>query len=647
MWVELEDGPPLGLHLGMAGRIVIDGNGSQRGWDRFKITSRTAGARAARQAAARPRRARPRPVAARSGRRGGRARRVPRSRRPRHAPLKARIMDQSMIAGVGNLLADEALWRAGLSPLRAAGSLSDEELDGLRRVIRAATRRAIRRGGVHTGDLIPHRERGGACPHCGTPLERETVGGRTPTGARATSRASLFPALPPGPRIPPPLQVARFIRRGGTFLAECRERYGNVFTLRMMLGRPQVMLAEPEYVDLVGRPPAPADAGRRFLLEPILGRARCCCEGAEHLRRRKLMLPPFHGERMRAYEEVIASRPSARSRPGRAGSSSRCYPRIQSLTLDVILRAVFGVEAHRASGDCARRLLDDARGRHHRLGLECCARSAASRGPARPHAAQPSTSAIRGDRPSPPGDRPGRARGHPVHAPAARDEDGQRDERRRAARRAGDAAGRGPRDHRDRAGLDLRALFAPPATSTRAREARPRATTSTCRGVRETLRVRPVVRGRAPWAPRRRRTAGRCRSGRVAPSISPEQRRADLSRTRSRSGPSVPRGKPVTYTWIPFGGGTRRCVGMAFAQFEMRRVLATILEHADLAPRNGRGRADRAPPGDAGAAQRHPCGAPGLTRHFAQNRLIVGRSSNGSKRMRLLARSPLTGLDPG
>jgi formamidopyrimidine-DNA glycosylase len=95
------------------------------------------------------------------------------------APLKARIMDQSVIAGVGNLLADEALWRAGLSPLRPAGDLSEEELDRLRRELRAATRRAIRRGGVHTGDLIPAREHGGACPRCGAALERRPVGGRT------------------------------------------------------------------------------------------------------------------------------------------------------------------------------------------------------------------------------------------------------------------------------------------------------------------------------------------------------------------------------------------------------------------------------------------------------------------------------------
>jgi formamidopyrimidine-DNA glycosylase len=95
------------------------------------------------------------------------------------APVKARLLDQSAIAGVGNLLADETLWRAGIDPRRAVGELEDSELDGLRRSLRAATRDAVRNGGVHTGDLIRERRRGGHCPRCGAPLERATVGGRT------------------------------------------------------------------------------------------------------------------------------------------------------------------------------------------------------------------------------------------------------------------------------------------------------------------------------------------------------------------------------------------------------------------------------------------------------------------------------------
>ena len=94
-------------------------------------------------------------------------------------PVKARIMDQAVLAGVGNLLADEALWRARLDPRRAAGALDEAELDRLWRAIRAATRDAIAKGGVHTGRVIAHRAAGERCPRCGAPMQRATVGGRT------------------------------------------------------------------------------------------------------------------------------------------------------------------------------------------------------------------------------------------------------------------------------------------------------------------------------------------------------------------------------------------------------------------------------------------------------------------------------------
>lgn len=164
----------------MAGRIVVDDRRSERGWDRFTLRFEDGGSLALRdrrrlgRVVLDPDLSRLGPDLAEITRREFRER-VGRGR----APLKARIMDQSTIAGVGNLLADEALWRARLSPLREAGALSEEELDALRRALRAATRRAISLGGVHTGDLIPHRGRGGHCPRCATPLERATVGGRT------------------------------------------------------------------------------------------------------------------------------------------------------------------------------------------------------------------------------------------------------------------------------------------------------------------------------------------------------------------------------------------------------------------------------------------------------------------------------------
>jgi formamidopyrimidine-DNA glycosylase len=88
-------------------------------------------------------------------------------------------MDQAVLSGVGNLLADEILWRARLDPRRPAGELSDDELHRLWRELRAALRSALRRGGAHTGDVIAARQVGASCPRCGAEMATGKVGGRT------------------------------------------------------------------------------------------------------------------------------------------------------------------------------------------------------------------------------------------------------------------------------------------------------------------------------------------------------------------------------------------------------------------------------------------------------------------------------------
>jgi formamidopyrimidine-DNA glycosylase len=88
-------------------------------------------------------------------------------------------MDQARLAGVGNLAADEMLWRAGLDPSRPAKSLDDEEIRRLARAVRRTLADLLVRGGSHTGDLIEHRAAGGRCPKDGAPLIKRTIGGRT------------------------------------------------------------------------------------------------------------------------------------------------------------------------------------------------------------------------------------------------------------------------------------------------------------------------------------------------------------------------------------------------------------------------------------------------------------------------------------
>jgi formamidopyrimidine-DNA glycosylase len=93
--------------------------------------------------------------------------------------LKARLMDQRRLAGIGNLTADELLWRASLSPLREAGSLTATELRRLHRHLRAVLTDLDEHGGSHTGTLMEHRRPGGVCPRDGEPLRRDAVGGRS------------------------------------------------------------------------------------------------------------------------------------------------------------------------------------------------------------------------------------------------------------------------------------------------------------------------------------------------------------------------------------------------------------------------------------------------------------------------------------
>lgn len=102
--------------------------------------------------------------------------------------LKARLLDQARLAGVGNLIADEALWRAGLDPARPAGALGRGEVARLHRSLRAAVAELTERGGSHTGDLFAHRRPGGRCPADGAALVRRAVGGRTTWSCPAHQR---------------------------------------------------------------------------------------------------------------------------------------------------------------------------------------------------------------------------------------------------------------------------------------------------------------------------------------------------------------------------------------------------------------------------------------------------------------------------
>ena len=198
MWVETSGDHVLGIHLGMSGRILVTerGGGVDEGgdyvgtrpqrtpikpeWDRF--TLHFAGGGALRLFDKRRLgRVRLDPDIEALGPDAGEVRLadfrtlVGASR----TPVKARLLDQHAVAGVGNLLADEVLWQAAIAPERPGDELDTDAVARLHRELRTAIRHAIKRGGVHTGEVIAHRKAGGHCPRCGAPMRRTQVGGRT------------------------------------------------------------------------------------------------------------------------------------------------------------------------------------------------------------------------------------------------------------------------------------------------------------------------------------------------------------------------------------------------------------------------------------------------------------------------------------
>ncbi|MDP8987162.1 MAG: formamidopyrimidine-DNA glycosylase [Actinomycetota bacterium] len=189
--LDIDGGPTLGLRFGMTGRLLVDGAAGvdhleysslreEAAWDRLQIRFADGGDLRVRD----PRRLGGVLLDPDESRLGVDAGAVTAAGLRRilagsTAPLKVRLMDQSRLAGVGNLTADEVLYRAGLDPARPAGSLSPAEVRRLHRHLRATLDDLIAGGGSHTGALQPERVPGGRCPLDGTALVRRTVGGRT------------------------------------------------------------------------------------------------------------------------------------------------------------------------------------------------------------------------------------------------------------------------------------------------------------------------------------------------------------------------------------------------------------------------------------------------------------------------------------
>lgn len=183
----------LGLRFGMTGRLIVDGYATieqleyssdrdDPAWDRFSLRLADGGALSLRD----PRRLGSVELAPDTSAMGPDAATIDADSLiaalgPATSPvaLKTRLLDQRRIAGIGNLIADEALWRAQLDPAMAAGLLTPAAVDDLARTLRTTIAVLTARGGAHTGDLQIERGRDGHCPRCAEPLQRRTIGGRT------------------------------------------------------------------------------------------------------------------------------------------------------------------------------------------------------------------------------------------------------------------------------------------------------------------------------------------------------------------------------------------------------------------------------------------------------------------------------------
>ena len=399
-------------------------------------------------------------------------------------------------------------------------------------------------------------------------------------------------ALPPGPRMPAPLQTLAWIARPVPFLRRVHAEFGDVFTMRLITGGRWVMLAHPDHVREVFTGPADvlrAGEANRILL-PIVGpHSVLLLDGPEHLRQRRLLLPPFHGERMQRYVDAMVEATEREVATWRPGEPIALTPRMQRITLEVILRTVFGV---RDVGEVAhlRRVLDEllayAVVPQRLVLLALLGGERLTRLPGLERAKRPVDEALRGEI--------ARRR----VAPDLR----ERDDVLSLLLQAHDEDGEGLSDEELRdelitllvaghettanaLGFAFERLLRHPGALARA-AAEPEYADAV---VTETLRLRPVLalvarRLREPMT-----IAGHDlpAGAEVAPSILLVHRRPDLYPQPDvfrpeRWLPGEGGAKPGTYTWLPFGGGIRRCLGASFALVEMRTVLRTVLGRVRL-----------------------------------------------------------------
>jgi cytochrome P450 len=400
-------------------------------------------------------------------------------------------------------------------------------------------------------------------------------------------------SLPPGPSAPALIQGVRYIRDPLGFLVRVQRRYGDIFSVSFPYFGRVTYVADPDLVKQVftGSPSVfHAGEATTTVLGPALGpNSVLTLDDEPHMRQRKLLLPPFHGERVQRYGELIREVTDREMESWPVNEPFALHDHTHRITLAVIMRAVFGVHdeerLNRASaliGDFARRanvivqfprLRKDfgrfspwTRFKRSRAALdefiyeEIAARRAA----------------------------PDREERDDVLSLllGARHDDGSRMSDEELRDELVTVIGAGHETTATALAWAMERLLRTPRVLARLRE-------SIAAGeddyldatVKETLRARPVISdiARKLTAPARIGDYELPAGTFVLPAIAALHYREDLFPAPQEFRPErFLDGRADTYAWIPFGGGIRRCIGAAFAQYEMRIILGTILERADL-----------------------------------------------------------------
>jgi cytochrome P450 family 135 len=434
---------------------------------------------------------------------------------------------------------------------------------------------------------------------------------------------SLEQGLPPGPRMPSFVQGVGWSHRPLAFMERCQKHFGDTFTLKIARGETWVVVCDPEDVKRVftAAPETLGVSEANPLLGPLLGhRSVMLLEEPEHMGRRKLMLAPFHGRRMDSYGEMMSAVTRREVESWPIGEPFELWPRMQTITLEVILHVVFGsLDSQHVQR--LRRLLVELTAWLNDPGRLSSLSSVSAVLGARAMARDPNFRSTR------------EAMASTVLAEVRRRREAQETRAREEGRWGGD----GDRGADDTEGAgeerdDVLALL----ENARYEDGSPLSEQDLCdetitllldgptstslawtferllrhpdklerlrREVRDGEQdvyldavVREAMRLCPPVAVVARRLLAPLRLGRyevpagvtVAPCVYLMHRRPDIYPNPRAFLPERFLGKGAgTYTWIPFGGGSRRCLAASFATMEMKRVVRTVLDEVELRPQD-------------------------------------------------------------